>query len=243
MSDLPVPAHSATPPPPNRLPQETERLITLYLRTLTSPQTIKTYNTEIRLFAGYVGGMGKGLGELTPEDVSLYREHLIRTYAAATAAKKLAVLRRFLIFTFMAGATAVNPEALRFFAKSPRVRQDPAYNVLTEDELQRMLNAARSDNYRDYVMLATDELAPGYLNFNDAPLHVVGLRTADCKVGIYADWRPGPEARIDFREAQYEFYDYATEGGRLELDNHTRTRHHLDRPGKCQHLMIKYGRC
>ena len=45
-------------------------------------------------------------------------------------------------------------EALRFFAKSPRVRQDPAYNVLTEDELQRMLNAARADNYRDYVMLA-----------------------------------------------------------------------------------------
>ena len=91
---------------------------------------------------------------MTAEDVSLYREHLISTYAAATAAKKLAVLRRFLVFTFMAGATTVNPEALRFFAKSPRVRQDPAYNVLTEDELSRMLSAARADNYRDYVMLA-----------------------------------------------------------------------------------------
>jgi integrase len=54
----------------------------------------------------------------------------------------------------MTGATTVNPEALRFFAKSPRVRTDPAYNILTEDELQRMLNAARLDNYRDYVMLA-----------------------------------------------------------------------------------------
>ena len=75
------------------------------------------------------------LEELTAEDLSLYREHLIKTYASATAAKKLAALRRFLIFTYMAGATAVNPEALRFFAKSPRVRQDPSYNVLTEDEL------------------------------------------------------------------------------------------------------------
>ena len=103
--------------------------------------------------------MGKGLGELTAEDISLYREHLIGTYAAATAAKKLAVLRRFLIFTYMAGATTVNPESLRFFAKSPRVRQDPAYNVLTEDELSRMLNAARASNYRDYVMLAVMAVA------------------------------------------------------------------------------------
>jgi site-specific recombinase XerD len=101
-----------------------------------------------------VGELGKDLSELTAEDVSLYREHLINLYAPATAAKKLAVLRRFLIFTFMTGATTVNPETLRFFAKSPRVRQDPAYNVLTEDELQRMLNAARADNYRDYVLLA-----------------------------------------------------------------------------------------
>jgi integrase/recombinase XerD len=63
-------------------------------------------------------------------------------------------LRRFLIFTYMAGVTAVNPESLRFFAKSPRIRQDPAYNVLTEDELSRMLGAARTTNYRDYVLLA-----------------------------------------------------------------------------------------
>jgi integrase/recombinase XerD len=132
-----------------------ERLITLYLRTLTSPQTIKTYNTELRMFVSYLEEeIGKRLEELTAEDISLYREHLIKTYSAATAAKKLAVLRRFLIFTYMAGATAVNPEALRFFAKSPRVRQDPSYNVLTEDELSRMLSAARMSNYRDYVLLA-----------------------------------------------------------------------------------------
>ena len=153
MTDLPVPTGVATPAP--SLPPETDRLIALYLRTLTSPQTIKTYNTEIRLFVAYaVGELGRQLSDLTAEDVSLYREHLIDLYAPATAAKKLAVLRRFLIFTFMTGATTVNPEALRFFAKSPRVRQDPAYNVLTEDELQRMLNVARADNYRDYVLLA-----------------------------------------------------------------------------------------
>jgi integrase/recombinase XerD len=153
-TNLPQPLDDTTPSPQRLIP-EAERLVALYLRTLTSPQTIKTYNTELSLFISFVEGeAGKGLGELTAEDISLYREHLLGIYAAATAAKKLAVLRRFLIFTYMAGATTVNPEALRFFAKSPRVRQDPAYNVLTEDELSRMLNAARASNYRDYVMLA-----------------------------------------------------------------------------------------
>lgn len=157
MTNLPEPLRETNPAP---LPAtgaapEARRLISVYLRTLTSPQTIKTYNTELTLFVSYLQNeLGKGLGDLTAEDVSLYREHLIGTYAPATAAKKLAVLRRFLIFTFMAGATAVNPESLRFFAKSPRVRQDSSYNVLTDEELSRMLAAARASNYRDYVMLA-----------------------------------------------------------------------------------------
>src|SRR5918994_2412862 len=153
-SNLPQPLHDTTPSPRNLIP-ETQRLIAVYLRTLTSPQTIKTYNTELSLFIAFLEGeMGKGLSELTAEDISVYREHLLATYAAATVAKKLAVLRRFSIFTYMAGTTTVNPESLRYFAKSPRVRQDSAYNVLTEEELSRMLSAARASNYRDYVMLA-----------------------------------------------------------------------------------------
>src|SRR5215216_3154057 len=153
-TNLPQPLDDTTPSP-QVLISEAERLVAVYLRTLTSPQTIKTYNTELTLFISFLEDeIGKGLGDLTAEDISLYREHLIGTYAAATAAKKLAVLRRFLMFTFMAGSTKVNPESLRFFAKSPRVRQDPAYNVLTDEELSRMLNAARASNYRDYVMLA-----------------------------------------------------------------------------------------
>ena len=172
-TNLPQPLDHATPSPQALIP-EAERLVAVYLRTLTSPQTIKTYNTELILFISFLEDeMGKGLGELTAEDISLYREHLIGAYAAATAAKKLAVLRRFLMFTYMAGATTVNPESLRFFAKSPRVRQDPAYNVLTEDELSRMLNVARASNYRDYVMLAV--MAGCGLR----EVEVVGLRIGD----------------------------------------------------------------
>ena len=172
-TNLPAPLED-TPLAPQALLPEPNRLISVYLRTLTSPQTIKTYNTELSLFISFLEGkMGKRLGELTAEDISLYREHLIGKYAAATAAKKLAVLRRFLMFTYMAGATTVNPESLRFFAKSPRVRTDPAYNVLTEEELSRMLNAARGSNYRDYVMLAV--MAGCGLR----EVEVVGLRIGD----------------------------------------------------------------
>src|SRR5688572_14497688 len=98
-TNLPEPLDDTAP---QALIPEAGRLVALYLRTLTSPQTIKTYNTELALFITFLEGeMGKGLGDLAAEDISLYREHLIGVYAAATAAKKLAVLRRFLIFTYM----------------------------------------------------------------------------------------------------------------------------------------------
>ncbi len=151
-SNLPEPAYPPTEPTPSH---PAERLISIYLRTLTSPQTKKTYNTEIRMFLFYLRDeLRREIGELAAEDLSLYREHLINSYAPATAAKKLTTVRRFLTFTYMGGATTVNPEALKFFAKSPRVRQDPSYNILTEVELSRMLNTARGTNYRDYVLLA-----------------------------------------------------------------------------------------
>ncbi|QYJ14666.1 Tyrosine recombinase XerC [Rubrobacter xylanophilus DSM 9941] len=137
------------------LAPDERRFLDLFLRTLSSPQTKKTYNTEIRHFLSYIRReLGKELPEINAEDVSLYREYVVGRYSPATAAKKLTVLRRFLTFSYMGGVTRVNPEALRFFAKSPRVRQDPSYSILTEEELSRMLAAARADNPRDYALLA-----------------------------------------------------------------------------------------
>src|SRR5919112_946071 len=153
---------------------DAERLISIYLRTLTSPQTIRTYNTEIRMFVAFLGGeLGQPLEEVTVEDLSLYRERLLNTYAPATAAKKLTTLRRFLTFAYMSGVTRINPEALRFFAKSPKVGQDPSYNVLTEEELGRMLSVARVNSMRDYVLLAV--LAGAGLR----EAEVVGLKVGD----------------------------------------------------------------
>ena len=181
-------ATSKTLPEPRRSPEttpnlpaplgkspEVDRLISVYLRTLTSPQTVRTYNTELQMFVAFVGDeLGReALGEVTAEDVSLYREHLLKAYAPATAAKKLAALRRFLTFTYMSGVTGVNPDALRFFAKSPKIGQDPSYNVLTEEEFAQMLSAARAKNMRDYVLLAV--LAGAGLR----EAEVVGLKIGD----------------------------------------------------------------
>ncbi len=161
-------------------PPDAERLLSVYLRTLNSPTTTRTYNTEIRMFLKFLETnlgteSGRGLEEITVEDLSLYREHLLGTYAPATAAKKLAALRRFLTFTYMGGVTGVSPDALRFFAKSPKVGQDPSYNVLTEEELGRMLSAARAGSYRDYVLLAV--LAGAGLR----EAEVVGLKIGDVR--------------------------------------------------------------
>ena len=48
-TNLPEPLDETTPAPQTLIPAP-QRLVALYLRTLTSPQTIKTYNTEISMF-------------------------------------------------------------------------------------------------------------------------------------------------------------------------------------------------
>lgn len=80
-----------------------------------------------------------------------------------------------------------------------------------------MLKSAKAPG-RDYVLLVTDEQLPEYLNYTQAPSHLIGLRTRNGKLGTYADWLP-LGSTIDPKSIQTELYDYATEAGRLELDN------------------------
>lgn len=70
---------------------------------------------------------------------------------------------------------------------------------------------------RRYVLFATDEIVFDYLNFNKAPLHVLGLRLEDSKLGAYAHWAPLTSQILP--RVQKEFYDYSTARGQLELDS------------------------
>ncbi len=85
-------------------------------------------------------------------------------------------------------------------------------------DLSAMLLSAAAPG-RDYVLLATDEIVPGYYNFNHSPGHIVALRTAQEKLGLYANWI-GVTDQIDTGPSlETEFYDYTTYRGQLEIDN------------------------
>lgn len=84
-------------------------------------------------------------------------------------------------------------------------------------DLLPMLKSANAPG-RPYVLLTCDELGPGYYYFNDAPEHVIGLRTDAAKLGTYAKWVPLTD-QIRPETIEAEFYDYATPGGRAELQN------------------------
>jgi uncharacterized sulfatase len=84
-------------------------------------------------------------------------------------------------------------------------------------DLIPMLRSAKAPG-RDYVLFATDEIMPNYFNFNNAPTHLMGLRTNDTKLGFYAKWIP-VTSKIINSSIELEFYDYSTSGGQLELDS------------------------
>ena len=81
-----------------------------------------------------------------------------------------------------------------------------------------MLQSASAPG-RPYVLLATDEIVPGYFLYDSPlPLHVAAIRTQHAKLGTYSTWHPAT-GRIEPASTQLEFYDYSTPEGMLELAN------------------------
>lgn len=81
-----------------------------------------------------------------------------------------------------------------------------------------MLRSAKAPG-RPYLLLATDELVPAQLNFNNAPLHIAGMRTQSAKLATYSTWIPRT-AEIAPGTMELEFYDYATPEGAAEMVSH-----------------------
>jgi arylsulfatase A-like enzyme len=77
---------------------------------------------------------------------------------------------------------------------------------------------------RPYIAHATDEpgtspKVPTTQQSRPAPFHITGVRTPRGKLARYAFWQDGTLDIDASRPIQYEAYDYATAGGRLEIDN------------------------
>jgi hypothetical protein len=71
---------------------------------------------------------------------------------------------------------------------------------------------------RDHVLFSTEDLMPDLLNFLDAPIHALGVRTKKEKLGTYTHWRERT-TQPRRRGMQLEYYDYSERRGRLELDS------------------------
>ena len=85
-------------------------------------------------------------------------------------------------------------------------------------DLLPMLRSSQAPG-RDYVLLATDESVPAYLNFNSSPSHLVGVRTQELKFGLYAHWQGNTAQIVNDQTLESELYDYSTAAGQAELDN------------------------
>jgi integrase/recombinase XerD len=140
--------------PSGGLAGDVERLLATWLSTTDSPATRRAYASAVREALAGVGGLAACAD---PEALGAWRKALMARLDAGelspgSVALRLAALRGFLRFARLAGALAVSEEAIKRLLKSPRATVIKPYNVLSEDEAGRMLEAARRP--RDRAMLA-----------------------------------------------------------------------------------------
>lgn len=116
-----------------------------------SPDTIRTYRSQIKLFFQYCQNQALNPLFLTAEDIKIYRKTLIqKNLAEATIKLKLKVVKRFYDACLNQELIARNPAA---GIKSPTIKQQENLNniYLEKTELKQLLNAAQ--NPRDLLLL------------------------------------------------------------------------------------------
>jgi arylsulfatase A-like enzyme len=123
--------------------------------------------------------------------------------------------------TQLTSSVDIAPLLLTIATGGERWRHDPRHEHLARRADLAALLADPSAPGRSHVLHATDEIVTEFALETyaaDAPLHVAALRTADAKYATYSDWEEGTiQPQTAGREV--ELYDYASAGGRRELDN------------------------
>jgi arylsulfatase A-like enzyme len=100
-------------------------------------------------------------------------------------------------------------------------RQEPEYaHLASRLDLAQICSNPQAPG-REWVLHATDEdvtefAAEAYAA--DAPRHVISLRTAAGKLTLYSNWRTNT-MEVETSGQEYEFYDYSSVEGRLELSS------------------------
>ena len=84
-------------------------------------------------------------------------------------------------------------------------------------DLMPLLRSAEAPG-NDYILMATDEIIPGFMEIGNVPMHLIAVQTQGGKLGTYSHWSP-TTSEIRKLSTEVELYDYSTPRGRLELDN------------------------
>ncbi len=132
-----------------------ERVLTTWLDTLDSPNTRRAYERSVREALAVLDGLA---GCNDPQALASWRNSLMQRLdagelAPASVALRLAALRSFLRFCRVAGVVRLSDEAIRLTLKSPRATVLKPYQVLSEEEASRLLEAARRPRDRALIVL------------------------------------------------------------------------------------------
>ena len=71
---------------------------------------------------------------------------------------------------------------------------------------------------RPYILHVTDEMPLTTASATGLSIHIIAIRTTQAKLAIYSVWTQGT-TKVQTQDQEFEFYDYGTDRGRMELDN------------------------
>ena len=126
-----------------------QTVLDTFLDTLSSPRTQKAYKQAVTEAMRAMGA--QWIADLTPPMLAAYRAGLVARLdvdredrlSPSTVNLKLGALRSFLHFCRLTGVTPLSKDLIAFVLKSPRAEVRRPYEVLSEAERRRFLDAAR----------------------------------------------------------------------------------------------------
>ncbi len=102
--------------------------------------TIDAYGRDLADFTRFLAGRGEAASSADSDAIRAYMADLAQRMAPGTSARRLSALRNFYQFLFAEGVRSDDPTAV---IDSPRI-QPPLPKLLSEDEVERLLEAARA---------------------------------------------------------------------------------------------------